>query len=137
MPVPFAILALDHVVLRAADPARLEKFYVEVLGCPVDLRQEHIKLVQLRAGRSQIDIVPAGVDAAAKAAAARAGANVDHICLQIDPWDPDAISGHLTANGVEHDAEVKSRYGAEGRGPSIYLTDPEGNRVELKGPGAR
>jgi hypothetical protein len=29
---------------------------------------------------------------------------------------------------------VESRNGAEGEGPSIYLHDPEGNMVELKGP---
>lgn len=134
MPLPFSILGLDHVVLRASDPARLEAFYVEVLGCPVDLRQEKFNLVQLRAGHSQIDIVPAGVDAATKSAAAKAGANVDHICLRIEPFDAEAIARHLTEHGVPHDTEVKRRYGAEGYGPSIYLTDPEGNRVELKGP---
>jgi hypothetical protein len=26
------------------------------------------------------------------------------------------------------------RYGAEGDGPSIYILDPDGNSVELKGP---
>ena len=26
------------------------------------------------------------------------------------------------------------RYGAEGAGPSLYITDPDGNTVELKGP---
>jgi catechol 2,3-dioxygenase-like lactoylglutathione lyase family enzyme len=26
------------------------------------------------------------------------------------------------------------RYGAEGEGPSIYIEDPDGNTVELKGP---
>ncbi|MBF3850969.1 VOC family protein, partial [Burkholderia pseudomallei] len=26
------------------------------------------------------------------------------------------------------------RYGADGYGPSLYLFDPEGNMVELKGP---
>jgi catechol-2,3-dioxygenase len=31
---------------------------------------------------------------------------------------------------------VESRYGAEGEGPSIYVSDPEGNVVELKGPPA-
>ena len=31
-------------------------------------------------------------------------------------------------------APQASRYGAEGQGPSVYLTDPEGNTVELKGP---
>jgi hypothetical protein len=29
--------------------------------------------------------------------------------------------------------DVSSRYGAEGEGPSIYLNDPEGNVIELKG----
>jgi glyoxylase I family protein len=28
----------------------------------------------------------------------------------------------------------KRRFGAEGYGESIYLADPEGNRIELKGP---
>ncbi|WP_380875061.1 hypothetical protein [Sphingomonas sp. DBB INV C78] len=31
-------------------------------------------------------------------------------------------------------SEIASRYGAEGEGPSIYLSDPEGNMLELKGP---
>ena len=30
--------------------------------------------------------------------------------------------------------EIVSRYGADGQGPSMYLSDPEGNTVELKGP---
>jgi hypothetical protein len=29
--------------------------------------------------------------------------------------------------------EVVDRYGASGTGPSLYITDPEGNVVELKG----
>jgi len=31
---------------------------------------------------------------------------------------------------------VVQRYGAEGMGPSLYITDPDGNTVELKGPPA-
>ncbi len=38
MAAPFNILGIDHVVLRAADPAALEKFYVDVLGCSVEKR---------------------------------------------------------------------------------------------------
>ena len=30
--------------------------------------------------------------------------------------------------------EAKPRFGADGRGPSIYVSDPDGNLVELKGP---
>jgi hypothetical protein len=32
--------------------------------------------------------------------------------------------------------ETASRYGANGTGPSIYIQDPDGNTVELKGPPA-
>ena len=32
--------------------------------------------------------------------------------------------------------ELAERYGAEGMGPSLYIRDPDGNTVELKGPGS-
>ena len=57
MPAPFAILGIDHVVLRATDPAALERFYLNVLGCTFEKRQG--TLTQLRAGNALIDIVPA------------------------------------------------------------------------------
>jgi catechol 2,3-dioxygenase-like lactoylglutathione lyase family enzyme len=58
---------------------------------------------------------------------------MDHFCLRVDPWDADAIRAHLLAHGVEP-GPVAQRFGAEGQGPSLYLQDPEGNTVELKGP---
>jgi len=128
MPVPFTIIGLDHVVLRARDQAALEKFYTEVLGCSLGLRQG--TLAQLRAGRTLIDIVP---DDEAVASSRMAGANLDHLCLRVEPFDAAAIARHLAAHGVACGEEA-ARYGAEGRGPSVYLNDPEGNGVELKGP---
>jgi glyoxylase I family protein len=131
MPAPFTIIGLDHVVLRARDPAALEKFYIDVLGCTFELRQG--KLAQLRAGRTLIDIVPADEEGPAKGTSSTGGANLDHLCLQIEPFDATAIARHFAAHGVSCGEEAQ-RYGAEGRGPSIYLNDPEGNGVELKGP---
>ena len=61
------------------------------------------------------------------------GRNVDHFCLRVDPFDADAISAWLTAAGVDAEPPAR-RYGADGFGQSIYLQDPEGNTVELKGP---
>jgi glyoxylase I family protein len=133
MAAPFAILGIDHVVLRAADPAALERFYVEALGCTLELRQG--KLTQLRAGRTLIDIVPADEAGPAGGTSRSGGANLDHLCLRIEPFDPPAIARHLAAHGASCGPEA-SRYGAEGRGPSLYLHDPEGNGVELKGPPA-
>jgi hypothetical protein len=61
------------------------------------------------------------------------GRNLDHFCFRIEPFDEAAIRSHLQEHGVSA-GPVESRYGAEGPGPSMYLTDPEGNVVELKGP---
>jgi catechol-2,3-dioxygenase len=134
MAPPFIILGLDHIVLRAVDSAALERFYLEVLGCSVELRQG--KLTQLRAGRTLIDIITADDAGPAGGSSRGGGANLDHLCLRIEPFDAAAIRKHLADHGVACGDE-KSRYGAEGRGPSVYLTDPEGNGVELKGPVAK
>ena len=132
---PFRILGIDHVVIRSPDPARLERFYVGVLGCAVEKRQEAIGLTQLRAGRSLIDLVdvagPLGREGGAPPGAE--GRNMDHVCLRVDPFDGEALRAFLAAEGLAP-GEVVQRYGAEGSGPSIYLPDPEGNVVELKGP---
>jgi glyoxylase I family protein len=131
------IQGIDHVVLRVSDMQRMRQFYCDVLGCRVEKVQDAIGLVQLRAGRSLIDLV----DVAGKlgqmggAPPGREGRNMDHFCLRIEPFDAAAISAHLRAQGITP-GEVVSRYGAEGEGPSIYITDPEGNGIELKGPPA-
>lgn len=129
------IREIDHLVLRVRDVETMIRFYGEVLGCPVHRRDEKIGLVQLRAGRGLIDLVAVDseIGRAGGAAPGREGRNLDHFCLRVDPWDAQAIQAHLRAHGVTP-GEVAQRFGAEGQGPSIYLTDPEGNTVELKGP---
>lgn len=131
----FAILGIDHLVLRTADVARLVRFYVDVLGCHIEREQPAIGLTQLRAGSGLIDLVsldgPLG--RAGGAGPGAEGRNLDHFCLRIDPFDVDAIFLHLRIHHIDTGA-VEQRYGAEGMGPSIYLKDPDGNTVELKGP---
>ena len=132
------IREIDHLVLRVLDLNRVQRFYCDVLGCKVERRQDAIGLVQLRAGRSLIDLVPVdgALGRAGGAAPGREGRNVDHFCFRVEPFDEPAIRAHLRQHGVEA-GPVEARYGAEGEGPSIYLSDPEGNVVELKGPPAR
>lgn len=134
MSAPFSVVRIDHVVLRTSDPAGLEAFYTEVIGCPVEKRQEKIGLTQLRAGAALIDIVALKPGEITKSPGS-AGGNMDHLCLRIDPFDPEAVRSHLAAHGIDC-GEPVPRYGAEGSGPSIYFDDPEGNRIELKGPPA-
>ena len=126
---------IDHLVLRVVDLAAMERFYCEALGCSIEKRQESIGLIQLRAGRSLLDLVPVNgpLGRAGGAAAGREGRNLDHFCFRVESFDPAAIRAHLQRFGVAA-GPVESRYGAEGEGPSIYVADPEGNVVELKGP---
>ncbi len=126
---------IDHLVLRVIDLERMLRFYCDVLGCTVQRRQDAIGLVQLRAGRSLIDLVPVDgqLGSAGGAPPGRQGRNLDHFCLRVEPFDEAAIRHQLSAHGAEA-GPTERRYGAEGEGPSIYLADPEGNVVELKGP---
>ena len=128
---------IDHLVLRVRDLGAMERFYCEALGCSVEKRQEAIGLVQLRAGRSLLDLVPVDGPLGREGGAApgREGRNLDHFCFRVEPFDEVAIRAQLQRFGVPA-GPVESRYGAEGEGPSIYVSDPEGNVVELKGPPA-
>ena len=126
---------IDHVVLRVVDADRMLHFYRDILACTVERRRDDIGLIQLRAGRSMIDLVPVDgqLGRAGGAAPRREGRNLDHFCLRVEPFDEAGIRAHLASHGVQA-GNIESRYGAEGMGPSLYLTDPEGNVVELKGP---
>ncbi|MBX3609705.1 MAG: VOC family protein [Hydrogenophaga sp.] len=131
----FRPITLDHLVLRVVDLDRMLAFYCDVLGCTIERRRDDIGLVQLRAGDALIDLVPVDgeLGRAGGAAPGSEGRNLDHFCLRVVPFDARAIRDHLARHG--HAAgPVEQRFGAEGEGPSIYVSDPEGNVVELKGP---
>ena len=131
------IREIDHLVLRVADLDAMLRFYRDALGCNVERRLDAIGLVQLRAGQSMLDLVPVDgkLGRMGGAAPGREGRNLDHFCFRVDPFDAGAIRAHLQAHGAQP-GPVEQRYGAEGEGPSIYVADPEGNVVELKGPPA-
>jgi glyoxylase I family protein len=129
------IREIDHLVLRVVDLERMLDFYCDTLGCTIERRQDSIGLVQLRAGRSLLDLVTIDgqLGSAGGAAPGIEGRNLDHFCFRVEPFDEAGIRDRLVAHGIVL-GPVESRYGAEGQGPSIYVTDPEGNVVELKGP---
>lgn len=132
---PINIRMIDHVVLRVRNLETMVAFYGDVLGCRLERGPGEIGLAQLRAGTSLIDLVDAQGPLGREGGEApdHGAPNMDHFCVQVEPWNEQAIRAHLGQHGIEVGA-TERRYGARGSGPSIYIRDPEGNMVELKGP---
>ncbi|HAS6390425.1 TPA: VOC family protein [Vibrio vulnificus] len=130
---PIQLQAIDHIVLRVVDLPKMLAFYCDILGCVVEREVAEFGLTQLRAGSALIDLVT--VDSKLGRQGGRApeqeGRNLDHFCLQINPKDEQEILDFLIQHGVKGE-DFANRYGAQGFGRSIYLSDPEGNTVELK-----
>ncbi|NOX50078.1 MAG: VOC family protein [Gammaproteobacteria bacterium] len=135
---PFEIQRLDHLVLRSSNVESLLSFY-QLLGCQVvrDGR-EKIGLLQLRLGHSMLDIVdingPIGKLGDSGAAPSVDGRNLDHFAVRVEPFSEKDILDFCAAHKIEAQSLPIPLLGADGFGPAIYVKDPDGNRLELKGP---
>jgi catechol 2,3-dioxygenase-like lactoylglutathione lyase family enzyme len=129
------IRGIDHVVLRVRDIERMRKFYCDVLGAQHVAYRPAFGMSHLRVGNAMIDLVEVDgpLGRSGGAAAGKEGRNMDHLCLRVEPFDQRQVIAHLQEHGVAV-GDIRNRFGAEGNGVSIYLNDPEGNTVELKGP---
>ena len=131
---PINITRIDHVVLRVNNLENMIDFYSDVLGCRLERGPGEGGLAQLRAGSSLIDLIDVAGPFGRQGGRApeQSAANVDHICFLVQPWDTPTVLERLRQFDVTA-GEVASRYGATGQGPSVYIKDPEGNNIELKG----
>lgn len=121
----FTPLGLDHIVLRVRDQAVSQRFYIDVLGCTLEHVNDRISLIHLRFGDQLIDLLPAD-------SGSELGAGMDHFCLSIRCDDLQKLADELRRRGVTIDGDVADRRGAYGHGPSLYIRDPDGYKVELK-----
>ena len=132
---PVRVTGFDHIVLRVRDKDAMLGFYCGVLGLTVDRDRPELGLTHIRAGPQMIDLVT--LDGPLGRTGGKGpgleGRNLDHFALQVRPFDEAAIRAHLAAHRVEI-VEAGERYGADGTGLSLYVRDPEGNTIELKGP---
>jgi catechol 2,3-dioxygenase-like lactoylglutathione lyase family enzyme len=119
----FTPLGLDHVVLRVRDQGASQAFYIDVLGCTLARVNAPLSLIHLRFGDQLIDLLPGNGDG---------GTGMDHVCLSIRCDDLGKVADALRAKGVAVEGEIRDRFGAWGSGPSLYLRDPDGYRIELK-----
>lgn len=125
---------IDHLVLRTSDMRGMTAFYCEVLGCTVERTvSPEVGLVQLRAGQALIDLVDVDgeLGRAGGAAPGSSGLNLDHFCLRLAPVSEQELLRWLKQFGIEA-GPFESRYGSGGFGPSVYISDPDGNTIELR-----
>jgi catechol 2,3-dioxygenase-like lactoylglutathione lyase family enzyme len=114
------VTGLDHIVLVSPDAERLIGWYREVLGLAVERleawRRGEVPFASLRVSADTIiDVVPGE----------RTGVNLAHFALVVDA----DLAGVAAEHGV---AEPRELSGARGQGRGVYLTDPDGNGVELR-----
>lgn len=132
----FTIQHIDHIVLRVASLERAMAFYCDVLGCKVARRRDDLGLIHLSAGTSMIDLVALDgvLGRRGGTGPAKEGRNVDHVCLRIEPFDEAALTQHLATHNIPTHGPAAVNFGAEGEGLSLYISDPDDNTIELKGP---
>jgi catechol 2,3-dioxygenase-like lactoylglutathione lyase family enzyme len=115
---------IDHIVLRVRDVERSLAWYQERLGL------QGVRVEEWRAGKvlfpslrldssTIIDLLEAE----------RTGENVDHLCVEIDPVDLEAVRDGGEFDVVSGPSEL---FGARGQGIGLYVRDPDGNVVELR-----
>ncbi|MFM2356193.1 MAG: hypothetical protein RLZZ528_1929 [Pseudomonadota bacterium] len=131
---PFSLAGLDHVVFLVDDMDRALAFYQGVLGCQPGYSYPALGMEQVWCGSALIvlwDLTHPG--AAGAIPPVRGGRNVDHVCIALSPFDPDAMRAYLARHGIAIEREARHG-GARGVGLSFYVRDPFGNLLELKGP---
>jgi catechol 2,3-dioxygenase-like lactoylglutathione lyase family enzyme len=119
------VTGVSELVLEVVDLAAAEEFYANVLGLPVVERWSEREAVWVMAGdRTRIGLWRPQVGLAG----GRGGIHV-HFALHISPGDYSAAVGLLRSRGqTVHEEDFG---GAGGRGTAAYVTDPDGNVVEL------
>ena len=132
----FKITALDHIVLNVGDIERALRFYTGVLG----LAGERVEL--FKAGKvgfpsvrindaTIIDLFP-GKTIDNRSVSEKVEGNLNHLCLVVDAGDFAGVIEDLKAKQIAIREGPVSRWGARGRGTSIYFLDPDGNEVEIR-----
>ena len=116
------VVGIDHIVVNSTDIERALSWYADALGLePMNVDEwrrgdVYFPSVRVNAG-TIIDLFPAE----------RTGENVNHFCLVIEPEDLDALASQFPDS-----RRVDRNFGAQGYGASLYVTDPDGNTIELK-----
>lgn len=121
--------ALDHIGLKVADMDRSLAFYCGILGLELLRRRARgdagVESAVLRVGAQEMNIFSNPGCVAAHADGDAGG--VDHFCFEVDCRSIDAVVGALGRAGVAITQPPVQR----SDGVSLFVSDPDGCRVEL------
>ena len=118
------VVELDHIVLNVTDAEKAVAWYRDELGLVAERLEEW--------RRGEVPFPSARVNEHTILdffEVARTGENLNHVCLVIEPTDLDALAASGRFEVQRGPVEV---WGARGQGRSVYVTDPDGNTVELR-----
>ena len=115
---------IDHIVLTVSDVERSLAWYVDLLGLAGERvdewRRGEVPFPSVRLSDSCIIDLFAGEVS---------GQNLDHFCLVVDAADVETVA---TDDRFDVLNGPVPRWGARGMGSSVYVSDPDGNTVELR-----
>jgi catechol 2,3-dioxygenase-like lactoylglutathione lyase family enzyme len=118
------VVDFDHLVLNVADVERSLAFYTGPLGLTAE------RVEEWRAGTLPFPSVRINehtiIDLVSKP---RGESNIDHFCLVVAPLDWQEVIDAGTFTVLEGPVQ---RSGARGNATSIYVSDPDGNTIELR-----
>jgi catechol 2,3-dioxygenase-like lactoylglutathione lyase family enzyme len=125
--------ALDHVNLHVRDADASIAFYTEVLGLRVaDVDRDaagRATFVTLEAGPQNVFLMRRPDYQIPDQPAAR---GLNHICIEVQPQDPQSLLETLRRRGVTLRSGIVRRESERGPTASIYVEDLDGHGVEIK-----
>jgi catechol 2,3-dioxygenase-like lactoylglutathione lyase family enzyme len=135
----------SHCTVSVSDPARSNTFYEELFGLRIQAHQGPAAPV-LGVGGVQFLMFAGGGGRGSSTAAPRP-ASINHFCMSVEHFNPDAVITALERYGIKPRAaaqgtpgplvhyitmRMENRGGAKEGTPELYFTDPDGLLVQLQ-----
>lgn len=119
---------VDHCVIAVSDWDRSNAFYRDVVGAEIlDVGEGRFAY---RIGDTQLNVHGPGVDVGSNVARLPVQPGNSDVCF-VWPGPIERAVVHLEDQGVEVELGPIERFGAGGRGMSVYFRDPDGSLLEF------
>jgi catechol 2,3-dioxygenase-like lactoylglutathione lyase family enzyme len=142
-----AVKDLSHFTITVSDADRSNRFYQDLFGLPIRSRQG--ASLGLGVGSGVMFMMFTGAPGAGRSGpdAAPRAANINHVCMTLEHFNPDEVLETLASYGIRPRGDtpgpagplksyvtmrMPNRGGAPGGTPELYFTDPDGLLIQLQ-----